>query len=69
MKSKEKFTDKKKWQKLSDLFIYITFIVFIFFLGCTSKKDRILAYVNGEKILAKDFIEFYNYRKCDLDKV
>jgi peptidyl-prolyl cis-trans isomerase C len=62
MNSKEKFNYKKTLQHIYNLFIYTTLIAFSLFPGCTNKKNGILAYVNGEEILTKDFIEFYNTR-------
>jgi peptidyl-prolyl cis-trans isomerase C len=59
---KEKFNYKKTQQYIYILFIYTALLVLILFLGCSNKSKKVLAHVNGEEILATDFIDFYNTR-------
>ncbi|MGA1842822.1 MAG: peptidyl-prolyl cis-trans isomerase [bacterium] len=65
---KEKFDYKKTRNHEFNMFIYTYIVIFVsllalnLFQGCSNKKNKVLAKVNGEEILASDFIEFYNTR-------
>ncbi len=66
MNIKEKPNYKIKWHNKSNPFIstviYTALIAVSLCFGCSNRNNKILAHVNGEEILATDFIEFYKTR-------
>ncbi|MBN2373704.1 peptidyl-prolyl cis-trans isomerase [bacterium] len=50
------------WKNISRLFLFSGLILIFIISGCGRKNEKIVAQVNGEKLMAQDFIEFYKTR-------